>query len=456
MNANANMDRLTDLYDFFLNAPIGLHILDQGYKIRMANQADLDITGYSSDPSAYVGRSIMDLHADSSLASQMLDHLASGRPLVNFHARLRRRDGSQQPVVIHSNSRFKEGRLVNTRYFAFPEPDTLPSRGSATAPRAAADFLNTMTKEVRGELFDVLDDFFENAPVALHIVGPDGLIRRANRMELESLGYQDEPEKYIGHHISEFHADQSVIDEMLERLIGGRPLIHYRAKLVHRNGKIVPVVIYSSPRFNDNGFVNTRCFTFPRAVDGTVEMPSFSWPRNDTDAAPANADSLTVALKRMAGRKAAEESLGFLAQMSKEFASRDYANGLAAICRLIVPFLADWCSIEFEKGDAVHMLGTARANSITGSDDLLRAVVGKQCRNDGGHHVLRVPFTTGDDESGALLLARDCGRDAFGPADIALAEEVARRIAVAIELERLRESSRLRMSGRAANNFEAN
>ena len=34
-----------------------------------------------------------------------------------------------------------------------------------------------------------LSDFFENASVGLHWVGPDGIILRANRPELEMLGY---------------------------------------------------------------------------------------------------------------------------------------------------------------------------------------------------------------------------------------------------------------------------
>src|SRR5437868_6509749 len=58
-----------------------------------------------------------------------------------------------------------------------------------------------------------LEDFFENGDFALHIVGSDGTILRANRAELELLGYS--AEEYVGHHIAEFHADAAVIDDML-------------------------------------------------------------------------------------------------------------------------------------------------------------------------------------------------------------------------------------------------
>src|SRR4029079_9190036 len=48
-----------------------------------------------------------------------------------------------------------------------------------------------------------LDDFFENSAVALHFVAAKGTILRANRAELDLLGYS--PEEYIGHHIAKFH-----------------------------------------------------------------------------------------------------------------------------------------------------------------------------------------------------------------------------------------------------------
>ncbi|WP_159719056.1 PAS domain S-box protein, partial [Geminicoccus flavidas] len=63
---------------------------------------------------------------------------------------------------------------------------------------------------------DDLEDFFENGAVALHIVGSDGRIIRANKTELALLGYS--AEEYVGRHISEFHADEATINEILDRL----------------------------------------------------------------------------------------------------------------------------------------------------------------------------------------------------------------------------------------------
>lgn len=56
---------------------------------------------------------------------------------------------------------------------------------------------------------DDLEDLFENGAVGLHFVAIDGTIVRANRAELELLGYRRD--EYVGHNISEFHADQEAL-----------------------------------------------------------------------------------------------------------------------------------------------------------------------------------------------------------------------------------------------------
>jgi two-component system, chemotaxis family, CheB/CheR fusion protein len=104
-----------------------------------------------------------------------------------------------------------------------------------------------------------LEDFFENGVVALHLVGPDGIILRANRAELELLGYARE--EYLGRHIAEFHTDPDTIGDILARLSRGERLDKYPARLRAKTGSIRHVLISSSVQFRDGRFVNTRCFT---------------------------------------------------------------------------------------------------------------------------------------------------------------------------------------------------
>ncbi len=104
-----------------------------------------------------------------------------------------------------------------------------------------------------------LTDFFENAAIPLHWVGPDGTILRVNQAELDLLGY--DRDEYLGRNIVEFHADQPVITDILRRLSSGEVLHDYPARLRCKDGSIKHVLIDSSVYFDDGKFVHTRCFT---------------------------------------------------------------------------------------------------------------------------------------------------------------------------------------------------
>ena len=104
-----------------------------------------------------------------------------------------------------------------------------------------------------------LTDFFENAAVPLHWVGPDGLILRVNEAELDMLGYTRE--EYEGRHIAEFHVDQDVIEDILRRLALGEVIHDREARLRCKDGSIKYVHINSSVYWEHGRFIHTRCFT---------------------------------------------------------------------------------------------------------------------------------------------------------------------------------------------------
>ncbi len=110
------------------------------------------------------------------------------------------------------------------------------SVGQFIERKAAEDDLRRSEQE--------LADFFENATVGLHWVGPDGTILRANRAELEMLGYSRE--EYVGRSISDFHADKDTICDILKRLQAGEKLDEYPARLRCKDGSIKDVLIDSS------------------------------------------------------------------------------------------------------------------------------------------------------------------------------------------------------------------
>jgi PAS domain S-box-containing protein len=100
-------------------------------------------------------------------------------------------------------------------------------------------------------------DFFENAPVPLHLVGPDGTILQANRAELDLLGYP--AGEYVGHNVGDFHADTETIEDILGRLQRGETLHDYEARLRCKDGSVREVLIDSNVLWEDGRFVHTRC-----------------------------------------------------------------------------------------------------------------------------------------------------------------------------------------------------
>ena len=89
------------------------------------------------------------------------------------------------------------------------------------------------------------------------------------------LGYSRD--EYVGHQIAEFHADEDVICDILNKLKAGEKLIAYPARLRRKDGSIRHVLIDSSVLWKDGEFVHTRCFT----LDVTE--------RNQTESALADA-----------------------------------------------------------------------------------------------------------------------------------------------------------------------
>lgn len=103
------------------------------------------------------------------------------------------------------------------------------------------------------------EDFFENAAIALHVVGADGAVLYANKAELELLGYSRQD--YIDRPVRDFHLDPDVIDGILASLARGEKVRKVLARLRARDGSIKHVEITSNPHFVDGKFVHSRCFS---------------------------------------------------------------------------------------------------------------------------------------------------------------------------------------------------
>lgn len=199
-------------------------------------------------------------------------------------------------------------------------------------------------------------------------------------------------------------------------------------------------------------------------------------PLPGRESQPAGVLHLAVDLT---ARKRAEEALHFLVEASEALASSlDYETTLASVARLVVPRLADWCSVYVvEEGGPPRQLAVAHVDAAkvewarqlarryppdpdapTGMPQVLRSgqsqltseiteemiVAGARdaehreiIRSLGLKSAMTVPLNARGRTLGAITFVGAESGQRYGPADLALAEDLARRAAVAVDNARL-------------------
>ncbi len=230
-------------------------------------QPDLyrEIFVHSNEPIAIIspdGRYIQQNTAHRNLLGYSDDELSGQTPAIHFgeeaFAGVVRELTNKGEYRGETISRRKDGEMLHIELSAFA------MRNDAGEVACYVGIKRDITERKRSEE-DLrrrdaeLTDFFENAAVALHWVGPDGVILRVNQAELDLLGYTRE--EYVGHYINEFHVDQHLINDLLSRLQAGEVLHDHEARLRCKDGSIKHVRINSSVYREDARFVHTRCFT---------------------------------------------------------------------------------------------------------------------------------------------------------------------------------------------------
>jgi PAS domain S-box-containing protein len=165
-----------------------------------------------------------------------------GEEFCAWELRVRRKETGVDKIFSYSGIPLKEGGQVTLAVLTIKD---------VTEQFQAEQELKKREADLR--------DFVENASVGLHWVGPDGTVLWANDTELKMLGYTRE--EYIGRNISDFHADEPVINDILSCLTRGETLHNREARLRCKDGSIRYVIINSNVRFEDGKFVHTRCFT---------------------------------------------------------------------------------------------------------------------------------------------------------------------------------------------------
>ena len=100
---------------FFNQAPIGLIWLSAGGTILRANQAHLDLLGYTAEE--YLGHSFAEFCGEPPRGRELLERLAAKKTVRNFRLRGRCKDGSIRHVLVDAVSFWNEGQFHYSSVF---------------------------------------------------------------------------------------------------------------------------------------------------------------------------------------------------------------------------------------------------------------------------------------------------------------------------------------------------
>jgi len=293
--------RLEQLEDFFLNASVGLALGDARDEVSSANRALCLLLGCVSPDAC--ARPIADLFADAGAGAQLVDRVRAGEVVSHTEVELARADGGVQGAIVDASGHFEDGAYTGSRWFVRPkltaaiptvddelqsfddaDPDSDAGRWAASLvdeldARAALDALSVSERRVR---LAELEEFFDNAPAAIHFIEASGNVTSANKADLTNVGHLDSPGEYVGHHVRQAYADQALLEDLLGRLGGGTPVINCRAELRRKDGSTHSVIVYSSSRVTAGEFENTRCMVFsnPDQTAEPTQLRRFDWPRD--------------------------------------------------------------------------------------------------------------------------------------------------------------------------------
>ena len=149
-----------ELQDYVDSAAIGLHWVDANGFIVWANQAELDMLGYTKDE--YVGHHVAEFYVNKDQVDDIQRRLNRKETLQQYESEMRCKDGSHKTVQVSSNVLWENDEFIHTRCFTV---DVTPEKRLIQA-----------LKESESHYRQLLHGF----PAAIYTTDANGLVTQYN------------------------------------------------------------------------------------------------------------------------------------------------------------------------------------------------------------------------------------------------------------------------------------
>jgi len=236
-------DQLIELENIYKTSPVGLCFLDTKMRYIRINENMASING--KPIAEHLGQTVWEIVPELAKKAEpdLRAVLQSGEPVLNVEV-----DG-----VLPGRPEEKRSWIVN--YYPVKSEE-----GVILGTNVVVQDITELkqAREVLAESERKYRTLFDEALDMIHIVGSDGRIIDANKVELETMGYSRE--EYVGKPLLEIiHPERrKAAKEVLQEVLEGKAIERYETTLISKDGEQVTVEISAVPNTQDDKVVEAR------------------------------------------------------------------------------------------------------------------------------------------------------------------------------------------------------
>lgn len=256
--------REAELSAFVETASLGLHWVDTNGIIIWANQAEMDLLGYSA--TEYIGRHIAEFHADPATIDDILSRLCRGQKLRDYEARLRCKNGEIKNVLIDSSVLWENGEFIHTQCFT-------------------RDVTEQRHVERRSQHLAAIVESSDDAILSKNL---DGIITSWNQAAERIFGYT--ADEVVGKPVTILIPPDRLQEEphILSQLRRGERVDHFETIRRRKDGSLVDISLTISPIRDAKGVIIgaskiARDISSRRKIEHALEMARLELARSNNE-----------------------------------------------------------------------------------------------------------------------------------------------------------------------------